>query len=165
MAQLHLVAGDATRPIGRGPRGIVHVCNDVGRWGAGFSGALSRAFPAAEKTYRSCYQTVGIRLGNVLVVPCGEIVIYNMVAQEGIRRTAHDPPAIRYGVLKNALHAVASDVEYKRSEDFTLHMPRIGCGLAGGRWSKIEPLIRECLVDRGIDTVVYTLPGDTSWKT
>ena len=36
-------------------------------------------------------------------------------------------------------------------------MPRIGCGLAGGTWDKIEPLINESLVKNEIETYVYDL--------
>lgn len=39
----------------------------------------------------------------------------------------------------------------------TVHMPRIGCGLAGGTWDKIEPLINESLVKNEIETYVYDL--------
>jgi hypothetical protein len=34
-------------------------------------------------------------------------------------------------------------------------MPRIGCGLAGGRWERIEPLIQHNLAERGIPVTVY----------
>lgn len=37
----------------------------------------------------------------------------------------------------------------------SVHMLRIGCGLAGGKWSRIEPLITERLVKRGIAVTVY----------
>jgi hypothetical protein len=36
-----------------------------------------------------------------------------------------------------------------------VHMPRIGCGLAGGTWDKIEPLIDENLADKGVEVTVY----------
>jgi hypothetical protein len=34
-------------------------------------------------------------------------------------------------------------------------MPRIGCGLAGGSWDEIEPIIMEMLTGKNISTVVY----------
>ena len=37
-------------------------------------------------------------------------------------------------------------------------MPRIGCGLAGGTWDKIEPLIQSNLSDKEIAVTVYDLP-------
>ncbi|MEX3101111.1 MULTISPECIES: Appr-1-p processing protein [unclassified Streptomyces] len=37
----------------------------------------------------------------------------------------------------------------------SVHMPRIGCGLAGGAWPRVEPLIAERLVREGIAVTVY----------
>jgi hypothetical protein len=36
-------------------------------------------------------------------------------------------------------------------------MPRIGCGLAGGKWEQIEPIIERTLADAGIHVNVYDL--------
>jgi hypothetical protein len=43
----------------------------------------------------------------------------------------------------------------------TLHMPRIGCGQAGGAWPIIEELIRETVVAAGHLVTVYDPPGAT----
>jgi hypothetical protein len=37
-------------------------------------------------------------------------------------------------------------------------MPRIGCGLAGGRWEEVEPLVIAQLTDYGVPVRVYDLP-------
>jgi O-acetyl-ADP-ribose deacetylase (regulator of RNase III) len=37
----------------------------------------------------------------------------------------------------------------------SVHMPRIGTGLAGGRWDRIEPIIVATLCARDIATTVY----------
>jgi hypothetical protein len=34
--------GDATMPVGDGPKILVHICNNIGAWGRGFVVALSR---------------------------------------------------------------------------------------------------------------------------
>jgi hypothetical protein len=34
-------------------------------------------------------------------------------------------------------------------------MPRIGCGLAGGKWEKIEAIIDRTLLAAGIGVTVY----------
>ena len=34
-------------------------------------------------------------------------------------------------------------------------MPRIGCGLAGGRWELVEPLVAKALLVRDVPTTVY----------
>jgi hypothetical protein len=36
-------------------------------------------------------------------------------------------------------------------------MPRIGCGLAGGQWSEIEPIIERTLLAAGVEVYVYDL--------
>lgn len=59
---------------------------------------------------------------------------------------------MRYEAIDTALGAVADQaVELGAS----VHMPRIGCGLAGGKWSRIEPLIEQRLRRRGIPVTVY----------
>ncbi len=50
---INYVVGDATQPIGEGPKIIVHVCNDVGAWGCGFVLALSERWPVTEQRYRA----------------------------------------------------------------------------------------------------------------
>ncbi|GAB2849173.1 hypothetical protein GCM10027074_14910 [Streptomyces deserti] len=37
----------------------------------------------------------------------------------------------------------------------SVHLPRTGCGLAGGTWSRVEPLIAGRLVKRGTPVTVY----------
>ena len=34
-------------------------------------------------------------------------------------------------------------------------MPRIGCGLAGGKWERIEPIITQNLSRKGLEVYVY----------
>ncbi len=37
----------------------------------------------------------------------------------------------------------------------SIHMPRIDCGLAGGKWEKIEPIIEDTVLKADIDVFVY----------
>ena len=67
--------GDATRPMVQGPKIIVHVCNDIGAWGAGFLMALSQMWPEPKAAYRRwCKEggeAVPFSLGNVQFVDVG----------------------------------------------------------------------------------------------
>lgn len=59
---------------------------------------------------------------------------------------------VRYEAMDTALGRLAD----KAAElNASVHMPRIGCGLAGGEWSRVEPLIAERLVRWGIAVTVY----------
>jgi len=37
----------------------------------------------------------------------------------------------------------------------SVHMPRIGCGLAGGTWDQFQPLIEETLLAANIPVFIY----------
>jgi O-acetyl-ADP-ribose deacetylase (regulator of RNase III) len=72
-----------------------------------------------------------------------------MVAQKGMKTGSSGPP-IRYNYLGECLSELAG---IAKSIEASIHMPRIGCGLAGGKWDKVEPLIVEHL--DGLEVIVY----------
>jgi O-acetyl-ADP-ribose deacetylase (regulator of RNase III) len=155
LADITYLRGDATCPQAKGKKIICHICNDIGGWGKGFVLALSARWEEPERAYREWHRD---RSGNdfglgyvqfVQVEPY--IFVANMVAQRGIKRGSKGPP-IRYEALAACLKKV---VEKARELGASLHMPRIGCGLAGGKWERVEPLIREILCDRGMAVTVY----------
>lgn len=74
-----------------------------------------------------------------------------MVGQRGMRTGSKGVP-VRYEAIDTALGAVVSRATGLGA---SVHMPRIGCGLAGGRWSRIEPLLEQRLSSRGIGVTVY----------
>lgn len=156
---IHYVVGDATAPSGSGPRIIAHVCNDIGAWGRGFVMALSARGPEPEAAYRSWYRdrtNNDFALGAVQLVPVHESLwVANMVGQHGIRRAGGLPP-VRYDAIDEALGRLADHAIRLRA---SVHMPRISCGLAGGRWEEIAPLLEKQLTTRGIDITVYDLPA------
>ncbi|MCQ4213905.1 macro domain-containing protein [Streptomyces longispororuber] len=159
MSEITYVRGDATVPSGKGPRLVVHVCNDIGGWGKGFVLALSRRWPEPEKAYRRWHReraTNDFRLGAVQFVQVESYLwVANLVGQRGIRTGSKGVP-VRYEAIAEGLTAVAA----KAAElGASVHMPRIGCGLAGGKWPRVEPLIAERVVARGIPVTVYDHGG------
>lgn len=155
MSEITYVRGDATMPFGKGVKLIAHVCNDLGGWGKGFVLALSRRWPEPEKAYRAWHRD---RAANDFALGAAQFVqvepyiwVANMIGQRGIRTGSNGVP-VRYEAIDAALARLADKaLELGAS----VHMPRIGCGLAGGRWSRIEPLITERLVRRGVPVTVY----------
>ena len=160
--------GDATRPQLSESRIIMHICNDRGGWGAGFVLALSKRWSEPEGQYRKWYkdgsnQRFGeFELGNVgwsLVEP--GLWVANMIAQVGygkagsLRHISDEDPGpspLRYNSLRTCLGKVA---ESARSKGSTIHAPRIGCGLAGGKWDLVEPIIQEMMGD--LPVYIYDL--------
>ncbi|MEV6785455.1 macro domain-containing protein [Streptomyces sp. NPDC051098] len=155
MSGITYVRGDATAPQGKGVQLIAHVCNDLGGWGKGFVLALSRRWPEPEQAYRRWHReraSNDFGLGAVQFVRVGPYLwVANMVGQRGTRTGSQGVP-VRYEAIDTALAAVS----VKAAElSASVHMPRIGCGLAGGRWSRVEPLITDRLTSRGTAVTVY----------
>jgi O-acetyl-ADP-ribose deacetylase (regulator of RNase III) len=133
---------------------IGHVCNDKGGWGRGFVVAVSRRWPQPEREYRTWSRTPGFRLGAVQLVQVEpDTWVANMVAQHGYR-TNSNPVPLRYDALKECLSVLADQAA---ELDASVHMPRIGCGLAGGTWDQIAPVIDSTLTTLGLTTTVYDL--------
>ena len=154
MAMIYTI-GDATRPRGPGPKIIVHICNDRGAWGKGFVLALSRRWPQPAEAYKRWFQDGdGFALGGVQFVPVEpDVWVANLVGQHGLKPQRGVPP-IRYEAVRSGLEKVAARA---RELGASVHMPRIGCGLAGGEWPLIEGLIGTTLVEQGVDVRVYDL--------
>jgi O-acetyl-ADP-ribose deacetylase (regulator of RNase III) len=155
MGEITYVRGDATAPSVKGTKLIAHVCNDIGGWGKGFVVAVSRRWPEPESAYRAWHRRRASNDFGLGAVQCVQVEPYvwvaNMVGQRGIRSGSKGIP-VRYEAIDAALGRLAD----KALElDASVHMPRIGCGLAGGKWSRVAPLIDERLVKRGVAVTVY----------
>jgi O-acetyl-ADP-ribose deacetylase (regulator of RNase III) len=149
------VKGDATSPQAKGPKIIAHVANDIGGWGKGFVVAISRRWKEPERAFRQWHRE---RAGNDFGLGATQLVrvqpdvwVANMVGQRGIRPGSGGPP-VRYEAIGRCLHTVAG---HAAELGASVHMPRIGCGLSGGKWERIEPLIVAALCERDIPVTVY----------
>ena len=158
MKKIIYTIGDATKPAGVGSKIIAHVCNDIGAWGRGFVLSLSKLSPAPEQGFKEWYAERGrndFALGAVQFVSVSpDIEVANMIGQHGIR-ALQDVPPIRYDAVETALKTVG---EKAQTDNASVHLPRIGCGLAGGKWSEIEPLIERQIFALDVPVFVYDLP-------
>jgi O-acetyl-ADP-ribose deacetylase (regulator of RNase III) len=159
MSSVQYKIGDATEPRGDGPKVIAHVCNDLGRWGKGFVVALSDRWPVTRERYFAWHRgeepkTGPFELGAAqFVVVEPELWVANVIGQHGITKKNGVPPA-RYEAIQAGLERVAAFARKKRA---TVHVPRIGCGLAGGTWDRVVPLIEQTLIAAGVEVTVYDL--------
>ena len=153
---IHYLKGDATRPVGDKHRIIVHVCNDLGKWGKGFVLAISKRWLTPEQVYKRSFDAeLTPALGDVQFVPVEDtITVANMIGQHGVRspRNKTAPAPIRYEAVKKGLSSVSVRA---LENEASVHMPRIGCGLSGGSWEEMEPIIDRTLIAKGIDVFVY----------
>ena len=155
MTPVRYIKGDATSPQAKGPKVIAHISNDVGGWGKGFVLAISRRWPEPERAFRQWYRERAgndFGLGAIQIVPVQpDLWVANMVGQHGLKAGSAGPP-VRYEAIGECLAKLAPEAKRLGA---SVHMPRIGCGLAGGRWERIEPLLEATLVAAGVPATVY----------
>lgn len=169
MDRYSYVSGDATRPKVPGTKVICHCCNDIGGWGSGFVVAVSHRWPAPEGAYRTWHRngktharhplgaaptgdSVPFALGKVQFVQVEpDLWVANIIGQHKTISSGERRP-VRYEALEQGLEAVR---EFCDSNEASVHMPRMGAGLAGGSWDIIEPIIKRTLVRKGVDVTVY----------
>ncbi|WP_236719834.1 macro domain-containing protein [Listeria monocytogenes] len=160
--------------MAKGNKIIAHICNDVGGWGKGFVLAISRKWKEPEKAYRKWYKDKlaisrkwkepekayrkwykdknDFKLGEVQLIPVTDYIsICNMIGQKGTKTGSKGAP-IRYEAVESCLEKLS---EIAKEQQAIIHMPRIGCGLAGGKWEIIEPIIRKTLIANDIEVYIY----------
>lgn len=165
---INYVVGDATEPQVKGPKFIAHVVNDQGAWGAGFTAALDRKWPEVGRDYRDWYNSDRNKMWGAEKFQLGAVryssvysktyaddehwMVAQMVAQQGLPRKDYRRP-LRYDALGACLFEVGRAAGI---HGYTVHMPRIGSGLAGGDWMYIEKILIDAMSN--CEAYVYSLP-------
>lgn len=161
MSEIHYVIGDATEPLETGNRILAHGCNNFGAWGAGFTRALTAQWPQVVDAYDEIIRKFPLpeRGGQVSLIPVQKTLwVAHVITQHGLIGP-DNPKPVRYEWLEKGFRALGKIApNLTPNEDISIHMPRIGCGLGGGQWEKVEPLIQKYLCDVGLDVYVYDLP-------
>lgn len=163
---IRYVRGDALYPAGRGNKIIVHCCNDVGKWGRGFVVALSQRWQEPERAYlKWCHDqkadltsdSFGLGQNQYIKVE-PDIWVCNLIGQHGTRSRSNPTP-IDYNAIERGFCKLAAMSQLLKA---SIHMPRLGNGLAGGDWQRIETIINETLIAAKRIVRVYDLPNSRS---
>jgi hypothetical protein len=177
---MNIIDGDATKPkdwvrsTGTNHKYIIHVCNDEGKWGAGFVLALTKKWPWVENSYRKWSKgaefkdndaikvisddnsMTGFHLGAIQIVDVtSDISVINMIGQRSCGPDEYGHPPIRYYAIDECMKKVSKEVNRNLG---TVHLPYLmGCALAGGSWPIIDGIISMRL--SGIPTTAYQFKG------
>lgn len=142
------INGNALEPIGDGNKVIIHCNNDIRKWGRGFVVAISKKWKEPELKYKNKQL---MKLGTVDFVKVeDDIWIGNMIGQHTIWNDKNGNPPIRYGAIRSCLKKVR---DFAIENNATIHAPKFGAGLAGGKWEEIEKIINEELSD--LNVIIY----------
>lgn len=145
---------------------LVHGCNCQGVMGSGVARQIRNRYPDAYGAYRKIYEEAGeLELGSIMPITTNGKIIINAMTQRYYGFTGQvyvDYNAVRscVQVLSKYLKGlgISSENEFQLNVfgmNSKIAMPRIGCGLANGRWKIIKPIIEEELQDYNVE--VYYL--------
>lgn len=159
MKEITYINGDATQPpITQGQYSVIcHCCNTLGAWGRGFVVPLGKQYPKAKMDYKKFIASTPAdkRLGKASCVKVDKnIIVANIMGQERIYPTNDGQIPLNYDALKQGFENVIERMD-KTTVPYTIHMPRIGCGLAGGDWNIVENIIKEVFGEKDIEVFVY----------
>lgn len=176
--KIKYLIGDATVPVGDGTKIIAHICNDMGGWGRGFVLALSSRWPVEKgsSSPEACYRRwkkqnhveYPFVLGQIQTVWVEDTTfVCNMIAQRDYRplqqgKTLLNIPNINYSSLlecltrlKIELYRALNEQDFEPNDKISINMPRIGAGLGGGDWTKIEKIINSVFEATELPVYVY----------
>jgi len=134
-----MVEGDV---FASGANVIAHGCNTKGGFGSGVAGIMAKKHPSARTSYLSKYRTEEWQLGDVQFVLSTGVIIANCATQKdylprGKRHADYD--AIRICMTKVK--------DFAKEYGYTIAIPKIGAGLAGGDWKIIKKILDEVFAD------------------
>jgi len=131
---------------------IGHGCNARGIMGSGVARIIREQFPKAFNRYRAEYEKPGgLKLGDIIVVPCESKIIVNAITQETFGRDGRR--FVSYDAVAEVMTKINQMFEiYGITE---IAMPAIGAGLGGGDWNVIAAIIESEL--KNVKPYVYVL--------
>lgn len=148
---LNVVRGDLMS-VQRGH--IMHGCNIQGVMGSGVARLIRQQYPDAYMEYRRKYERDGLRLGTIIPVTYGDVVIVNAMTQDFYGRDSGvyvDYDAIQRCFAKTKQLIIESDHPFRE-----LYMPFIGAGLGGGDPHRILSIMAAEFA-HGIDATLVLL--------
>ena len=130
---------------------IAHGCNSSGGFGSGVAGQIAKKYPQAREAYLRNFNQFGLELGDMQIVTISSPkIIANCMTQKAY--LPRDICHANYEAIELAMFRLK---KFAKEMDFSIAIPKIGAGLAGGDWNVIEPILEK--VFRDYDITVYEL--------
>jgi O-acetyl-ADP-ribose deacetylase (regulator of RNase III) len=121
--------------------------------GAGVAKALMQKWPVIRNEYIKWHKRdKDFKLGNIQTIKVEkDIAVVNMIGQRHIKPLNGVPP-IRYKAIEQCLLKVSNLAEKYGA---SIHAPKFGAGLAGGKWENIENMLQDLVCSRDIPVTIY----------
>lgn len=132
---------------------IAHGCNCVGGFGSGFAYVVAQKYPKVKEMYLKRHRVKGWTLGDIQAVKVNDgplKMILNVATQY------HYLPRNMDHVAYESLHEAFIKIrDYCHKNNLSLAIPKIGAGLAGGDWNRIEAILKDIFTTS--DIFIYVL--------
>lgn len=139
---------------------LPHVMNNLGGWGAGFTGPLGKKYPHVEKGWREWFSTSKPEIGEVQCIQAeNDLYVMNMIAQESYKSLNNQRP-LNYEYLYQCMSQVKNFVLNGQKNDnkpWEIHTVKFGAGLSGGSWTVITAMIYDLWIHNEISTTIYVI--------
>ena len=149
---IEYVNGDVLLALERGELDVVaHGCNCQGGFGSGVAGQIARRWPHVREAYLTLHKSGGTLLGffqpvqisaNQYIVNCGTQDNY---LPRGVQHADYD-------AINDVMESLSLYTKHKLTR---VGIPKIGAGLAGGKWEEIEEIILRHFTDQDLTVYVY----------
>ena len=136
---------------------ISHQCNLFHTFGSGIAADIRKRFPQALEADKRTAYGVPKKLGQYSKTAYrdGSPIIVNIYSQNGIspvvRQTNYAALGMAFFMLEKELQAIQA----LSGEDLVLGIPyKIGCGLGGGDWSVVKPILHSVFEESPVHAVI-----------
>lgn len=131
---------------------IAHGCNCRNGFGSGVARQMSITYPKAKEFFHDKFEVDGWRLGEVQFVRL--IDKKHQFVANCATQYAYLPRGVKHADYDAIRAAMTTVKEFAQAKSLSVAIPKIGAGLAGGKWEEIEKIISEVFSDYDI-TVYY----------
>ena len=125
-----------------------HGTNCSNGFGSGIAGQIAKKYPNVKKEFHDNYLEFQNKLGTVQFVRFDGKQIANCYTQENYGYNGDK--FCSYDAIDSSMKEL---YEYCKANKLKVGLPKIGCGLAGGKWSIVEAIINEAFQD--MEVIVY----------
>lgn len=157
--------GDAFKMIDDSDPGtyqaLLHGCNCFCNMGAGFALGVKKNYPNAEFVDNKTPKGDIGKMGRISWCDGNRNDIYVVNAYTQYKY-GKGGPHFEYGSLRSCIARTVALLEERNApkgphDKYSLIMPQIGCGYAGGKWEAVRDILRECAEfhDVNITVVIY----------
>ncbi|MDB4311956.1 macro domain-containing protein [bacterium] len=142
---------------------LAHGCNCYNTMGSGIAPLIAKAFPAMHEVDQRTTKGDEKKLGNLTGAVVSEnLVGFNLYSQYGYWGRNKGEMDLDYDALESALIKLRDRLQEALHKgwltvDPIIGLPKIGAGLAGGDWEKIEKIIHKQLTQHGYEVIIYVL--------